>query len=82
MVVIEVVGGTICLVLAVVTTVMALLGGLGLLGVVAFDRCPRCQHLSIRSATVPVRPCVRCSRAALHVQRHHGLHLWHRGNAA
>jgi len=68
MVIIEILGGVVFLALVGATIIFMLIGGLGLLGVVLFERCPECRRFSVQSKPA-VQPCVRCRQSRLHPLR-------------
>jgi hypothetical protein len=59
MVVVEILGLIAFVMLAGATTAMAVVGGLGALGVASLERCPRCRKLSLQPCG-NVQPCPRC----------------------
>ena len=73
MVVSEVVAVVLVIVLACVTTYMAVYGGLGVLGAIRFVRCPQCRHL-VPASRIPLEECPHCRHAA---QYHHPVHALH-----
>jgi len=77
MVVVEILGGIVFLALAGATTAMALVGGLGLLGVVTLEQCPECMRLAVRPK-VPGDPRPRCPHQA-RVHRLHPQQSFHAG---
>lgn len=75
----ELITGLLILMLAVVTTTLALAGMAGMLGLVRFPRCSDCGRLGIVTAANPEPGCVHCGHERLlHplvVWRHaHGTH--------
>lgn len=80
MVVVEVVLGILVVVLAVATLYMAINGGLGVVGVVRYVRCPACGHLVLASGTEVPEHCSHCQHLALYHPWHtlHDLAIGHR----
>ena len=80
MVVVGVVLAALVLVLGIATVYMAVYGGLGIVGVVRYVRCPRCGHLTIESGTGPPEHCGHCRHLLLYHPLHclHDLPIWHR----
>ena len=67
---IEIIGGSVVVVLAVVTTAMTLEGGLGVFGALTFDRCKTCRRLPVWPRADSTRPCVRCRLSLLFSKVH------------
>jgi hypothetical protein len=74
MLVVAVVGGILIVVLACITTYMAVVGGLGALGASRFVRCPRCGHLVTASGSGPPERCAHCRHVALYHHPFQALH--------
>jgi hypothetical protein len=83
MVVIQILGSLIVVALAGVTIVMALVGGLGILGVIHFERCHRCGCLSLKQTATSVQSCSRCRHGGLfHRRSPYDVRKGHREHAA
>ncbi len=63
--IVEVLVGVLVAALLIVTTVMAYIGMLGILGVVCLVRCDRGGHLGVTSPHEPLRSCTYCRHGRL-----------------
>ena len=66
--------------LAAATTCMAIVGGLALLGILRYERCPSCAHLARVAEKGSPQRCTHCAHHGLFhpIDAVHELHLWHR----
>lgn len=66
---VEVITAVVVFALVVVTTVAALVGVGGMLGLIRLARCPQCGHLTVSAAAAPPAACPHCR----HEWRTHAL---------
>lgn len=78
MVVLDVAVSVLTLALACAVTCMAIFGGLAVLSVLRYVRCPVCGHV-MRVSNEAAPQCAQCRHPVLFHPIHtvHGFHFWH-----